>query len=176
MLVLSRYVQIRGRKREVERTRAESVAGKREGALQCWPPRDSSIQNMLSCSASVTGFKSSLETWIRSWLWLRATPLCTVLDKTYQLSRKIISHPLHCLLLFLLLLLLLLTFAPYSPSNYISFNQQETAASLYFAQHYQTKGSGDFAEEFNYSKAVLAPVVCAPWIHLLLRWPVNDLF
>lgn len=111
------------------------------------------------------------EDWIRSWLWLRTIPLCTVLDKTYQLSRKIISHPLHCPFL------LAFALGPCSPQNYIAFNQEEMTASFYFAHYYQTKGSGDFAasEGFNYSKAVLAPVVCAPWLHLLSKSPMNDL-
>lgn len=108
--------------------------------------------------------------------WWRTTPLCAVFVKTHKLSRKSISYPNQCFLL--VILLLTTTPGPSSPKTYTSFNQQDMAASLYFAHYYQTKGSVDFAagEGFNYSKTVLAPVVCAPWIHLLLRWPVNDLF
>lgn len=52
------------------------------------------------------------------------------------------------------------------------------------AHYYQTKGSCDGAAPsggsgggggFNYSKAVLAPVVRTPQIHLLLRSLLNDL-
>lgn len=151
-----------GRKRAVDRTRAESEVGMREGALQCWPLWDSSIQNMLSCFAPVTGFKSGVETeYLHDFDWeqFHSAP-----DTIYKLSRKILS-PQICSNLSISFSLKL-----------HSFNQQEMAASLFFAHYYQTKGSGNFAasEGFNYSKAVTAPVVHAPWIHLLLRRPVND--
>lgn len=155
-LVLCRCVWIRGRRREEGRPRAERGVRMGEAALQCWPLRDSSIQNVQSCSAPVAG-------WFMTLMENFSTLLATWQNTSAQQENHSTSPPPP-------------TPPPSRNRTGVVFspkNQEETAAFLYFAHYHQTKGSGDFSagEGFNYSKAALAPVVCAPWINLFLRRP-----